>query len=144
MDKIILFDGVCNLCNASVQFIMRHNRSATFKFASLQSEVGRMLLSQYPDLTNVNSVILIANHRAYSQSTAALKIAKQLDGGWKLLYALILIPRPIRDYLYNVIANNRYRWFGQSEKCILPTQEQLAHFISTNMHNTKGDCNSNE
>jgi predicted DCC family thiol-disulfide oxidoreductase YuxK len=124
MDKIILFDGICNLCNRSVRFIMRHDRSATFKFASLQSEVGQKLLNQHPHLAHENSVILIADNRVFSQSTAALKIARQLDGGWKLLYAFILIPAPIRDFIYNIIARNRYRWFGKRDVCSLPTQDQ--------------------
>lgn len=130
MDKIILFDGICNLCNRSVQFIIRHDRSATFKFASLQSEVGQKLLSQFPHLADVNSIILIADNCAYAQSTAALKIARQLNGGLKLLYVFIVIPAALRDFIYNVIAKNRYRWFGRRDHCMVANEEQKNRFIS--------------
>jgi predicted DCC family thiol-disulfide oxidoreductase YuxK len=130
VQKIILFDGVCNLCNRTVQFIIRHDRSATFKFASLQSEVGQSLLRQFPQLADENSVILIINDRAYSKSTAALKIAQELNGGWKFLYTFIVIPRPIRDYIYTHIAKNRYRWFGRQTHCSLESGAGKGRFIT--------------
>lgn len=127
----ILFDGVCNLCNGSVQFILRRDPQARFRFASLQSEAGRRLVTEQGlDPEVLNSVILIEDGRVYRESTAALRIARHMSGAWKLLRVLVLIPRPIRDAVYRLIARNRYRWFGKSETCWLPTPELRARFLS--------------
>lgn len=113
---IVRFDGVCNLCQASVQFIIRHDRTGKFKFAPLPAgESG--------------TVVLEADGRVYTKSTAALHIARKLDGAWKLLYALIVIPRPIRDALYTYIANRRYRWFGRQDTCMVPTADIQNRFL---------------
>lgn len=113
---IVRFDGVCNLCKASVQFIIRHDKRGKFKFAPLQpGEAG--------------SVVLDIGERRYKKSTAALEIVRRLDGAWKLLYALIVIPRPIRDALYMFIANRRYRWFCRQEQCMVPTAEIRNRFL---------------
>ena len=126
----ILFDGVCNLCNGSIQFILKRDPRALFRFASLQSEAGRRLVAENGlDPEVLSSVILIEDGRVYRESTAALRIARHMSGAWKLLRVFVLIPRPIRDALYRLIARNRYRWFGKSETCWLPTPELRARFL---------------
>lgn len=118
---VILFDGVCNLCNSSVQFIINHDKKQVFRFASLQSEFGKNILQQF-DLSdkNIDSVMLFENNSVMIKSTAALNIAKRLGGGYSLLYALIIIPKFIRDFVYDFIARNRYKWFGKQESCMIP------------------------
>lgn len=128
--NIVLFDGVCNLCNASVQFIIRHDKGLVFSFASLQSETANDLLKDFSyTATNLESIVLIENNRLYTRSTAALHIAKNLKGAARLLYTFIIIPRPLRDWVYNWIARNRYRWFGRKESCMVPTKELQARFL---------------
>lgn len=129
MRRIVLFDGECHFCDASVQFILARDRKAAFQFAALQSEAGQALLKEFSVPSDVNSLVLIEGSYYYTKSTAALKIAKQLDGLWKLLYGAILIPRPIRDGLYRYIAKNRYKWFGKKEACRLPSAEQRERFL---------------
>ena len=128
---IILFDGVCNLCNSSVQFVIKHDPDAVFKFASLQSDAGQKLLHKY-NLTanNFNSFVLIEDNTAYTKSTAALKVAKQLAGLTKLLYGFIIVPPFIRNAVYNLIANNRYKWFGKKEECMLPSPLLQSRFLN--------------
>jgi predicted DCC family thiol-disulfide oxidoreductase YuxK len=134
---IILFDGVCNLCNASVQFIIERDPTAIFHFASLQSASGQAILAENAlnatlqnDASAEDSVILVENGKIYDRSTAALRIARQLSGGVKLLYVFIVIPRPIRDFVYKFIAKNRYRWFGKQDACWMPTKELKARFLA--------------
>lgn len=128
---VILFDGVCNLCNSSVQFVIKHDKKDYFKFASLQSDAGQQLLKKY-QLTqdNINSFVLIEDAEAFTKSTAALKVSKQLTGPVKLLYGFIIVPAFIRDVVYTFIANNRYRWFGQRNECMIPTPALKEKFIS--------------
>lgn len=127
---VILFDGVCNLCNASVQFIIKHDTAAKYKFASLQSESGRQLLHHYQlPLTDFNSFVLIRDNKAFTKSTAALMVAKELNGIVKLLYGFIVVPVFIRDAVYNLIAQNRYKWFGKKESCLLPTPALQSRFL---------------
>jgi len=132
MDQpIVLFDGVCNLCNGAVQFIIRHDKKNIFMFASLQSEVGRKILEQYNfPLDEFNSFILIENNKAYTRSTGALRVAKKLNGLWPLLYGFIIIPKFIRDSIYNWVAGNRYKWFGKKDACMIPTPELKTKFLS--------------
>lgn len=127
---ILLFDGVCNLCNTSVQFVIEHDPHAHFKLASLQSEAGQQLLAQF-DLPSddFDSFILIDNGQAYDRSSAALRVAKGLGGLWSLAYIFILIPKPVRDVVYRLIAKNRYRWFGKTEQCWVPTPELKGRFL---------------
>ena len=126
----MLFDGVCNLCNASVQFIVDRDRRGYFAFAPLQSTVGRELLAAHDDVTaGVDSVVLVEGGRAYTRSAAALRIARRLDGAWPLLYGLTIVPRPIADAVYGFVARHRYRWFGQSETCRVPTPELRGRFL---------------
>lgn len=129
MGGILLFDGVCNFCNGSVQFIIKRDQAAYFRFASIQSEAGQELLAQYNIPTEVDSVILIERGRAYTESTAALKVCRQLDGAWKLFSVLLIVPPFIRNVFYRLFAKNRYRFFGQTEACMLPTIEQRKRFL---------------
>lgn len=127
---IILFDGVCNLCNRSVQFVIKHDPKENFLFASLQSETGQKLLQQYQlPVNNFNSFVLIENQKIYTRSTAALKVAIKLNGLIKLMYAFIIVPKFIRDGIYKWISNNRYKWFGKREACMIPTPQLKARFL---------------
>lgn len=129
MRRIVLFDGECNFCDASVQFILKRDAKAVFQFASLQSEIGQELLTALAVPKDLTSLVLIEGERAYTKSTAALKISKQLDGFWKVCYGAILIPRPLRDMVYDFIADNRYKWFGRKQTCMLPTAQQRGRFL---------------
>ncbi|MCT2536897.1 thiol-disulfide oxidoreductase DCC family protein [Aquibacillus koreensis] len=129
MNKIILFDGECNFCDRSVQFIIKRDRTATFKFASLQSDIGEKLREKYQIPKHLDSIILIDESNWYSKSTAALKICKNLNGLWKVLYPLLIVPKPLRDIFYNVIARNRYKWFGKKESCELPSPDIRKRFL---------------
>ncbi|MEO5941933.1 MAG: thiol-disulfide oxidoreductase DCC family protein [Ferruginibacter sp.] len=127
---IILFDGICNLCNGAVQYVIRHDSEAVFQFASLQSESGQNLLQQYNlPKNNFNSFVLIEDNKVYTKSTAALKVAKRLKGGIKLLYGFIIVPAFIRNGVYNIIANNRYKWFGKKNECMIPTPSLQSRFL---------------
>ena len=129
--QVILFDGVCNLCNSSVQFIIKRDPGAKFRFSSLQSDSAKQLLQQAGiDRMKADSLVLLKNAKAYTQSDAALHIAKQLSGLWPIMYVLILIPRPIRNAVYNWIARNRYRWFGKKDQCMIPSPELKHRFLN--------------
>jgi predicted DCC family thiol-disulfide oxidoreductase YuxK len=127
---VLLFDGVCNLCNASVQWILLRDHKAKFRFAALQSETGQALLKHYGlDQANFNSVVLVTADRIYLRSDAPLEIARHLGGGWPLLYGLKWIPKRLRDTVYDWIARNRYRWFGKKEACMLPKPAWKGRFV---------------
>ncbi|GAE34366.1 thiol-disulfide oxidoreductase DCC family protein [Halalkalibacter akibai] len=123
MKYIILFDGVCHFCHGSVQFIYKRDPSAVFAFAALKSETGKNLIRKYDVAPTVDSLVLIEDSHVYIKSTAALRISRRLRGVWKLFYLLIIIPRPIRDRAYDIFAKNRYRWFGKTELCNLPSKD---------------------
>jgi len=126
----ILFDGVCNLCNSSVRFVIKHDKNAVFKFASLQSDAGQQLIATHGLATNAfNSFILIENNKVYLESTAALRVARQLNGLLPLLYSAIIIPPFIRNSVYKYISKHRYQWFGKREECWLPTKELSERFL---------------
>lgn len=130
--KIILFDGVCNLCNNAINFIIERDKKDIFRFASLQSELGRKLTAERGiDVDEaMNSMVLIEPGVAYYQrSTAALEIAKDLSGGYSLLGNLSYLPEVFRDGIYNLIAGNRYKWFGKKDACMIPTPELKAKFL---------------
>lgn len=129
--KIIIFDGVCNLCNGSVQFVIKHDKKSLFKFASLQSEAGQSLLQQYLLPTkDYTSFVLIENNRAYTRSSAALRVAKHLSGPISFLYGFIIVPAFIRDAVYNLISKNRYKWFGKKDSCMIPTPQLKERFLN--------------
>jgi len=129
--KIVLFDGVCNLCNRSIQYVIRHDKKDIFRFAPLQSKIGEQLVKERGiDTSKVDSIILIEPDVAYyTKSTAALKISKAFGGGYKLLTIFEWVPPVLRDRVYDIVAKNRYRWFGKREECMVPTPELKAKFL---------------
>ena len=129
-NNVVIFDGVCNLCNWSVQFIIKHDPKAIFKFTSLQSEFGTALAKEHGlSSENPESVLLLKDGELLSKSAAALAIVTELNGIWKLLVIFRLIPQNIRDSIYDWIANNRYYWFGKRDKCMVPTEGIKERFI---------------
>jgi predicted DCC family thiol-disulfide oxidoreductase YuxK len=130
MGAIVLFDGVCNFCNGTVNYIIAHDAAGYFKFTPLQSEAGEELVRKYGiDTAETDSVILIEDERSYLHSTAALRIAKRLDGIASWAQAFIIVPRPIRDLLYKLFAKYRYKLFGRQDTCMIPTPEIKARFL---------------
>ena len=127
---VVLFDGVCNLCNAGVNLLLDLDRDGYFKVAALQSEAGQRLLAQcgLPG-DDFESFVLVEDGRCYQRSEGALRVARRLPGAWRLLYGFILLPAPLRDTLYDLIARNRYRLFGRRDTCRLPTPELQARFL---------------
>jgi len=129
-DRLLFFDGVCNLCNGLVQFIIRKDRRKIFHFASLQSKTGQRFLNAHVLLTqDLNSLVYWRKGRALTRSTAALNVARDLGGAWPMAYAFILVPRFLRDALYDLIARKRYSWFGKRETCMVPTPELRERFL---------------
>lgn len=129
VSPVILFDGVCNLCNGSVLFIIKRDPQAKFRFASLQSDFGRQQLLKFNRSATLESVLLIEADKLYDKSTAALKIASKLSGLWPLLSIFRVVPKSWRDGVYTWIARNRYQWFGKREACMIPTPELKSRFI---------------
>ncbi|WP_226913053.1 thiol-disulfide oxidoreductase DCC family protein [Flavicella marina] len=128
--SVILFDGLCSLCDSSVQFVLKRDTKNKFVFASLQSEVGVAFLKTQPEtIRATDSIILVTENNVYSKSTAALHIAKSLNGFWPISILFILIPNFFRDWVYDGIAKKRYKWFGKLETCRVPTQEEKKKFI---------------
>lgn len=128
---LVFFDGVCNLCNGFVNFLIDHDPEGQFKFAALQSEAARPYLQAFDvDPEALDSVIVIEKGRLYRESTAALRILRRLGPPWAVLYyAFIGIPRPLRDLVYRYIALNRYDWFGKRDQCRIPTPDLKARFL---------------
>ena len=128
---VILFDGVCNLCNGSVLFIIKRDVQLKLKFASLQSEYGAEQMKRFNlPPSALNSVLLIKNGQLFQKSNAALEIARMLDGMWPGMYAFKIVPIFIRDFVYDWIAKNRYRWFGKKDECMIPTPQMKARFVN--------------
>jgi predicted DCC family thiol-disulfide oxidoreductase YuxK len=128
MNPIVLFDDVCSLCNASVQFIISRDLRSVFRFASLQSETGKVLREKF-GVPEVDSLVLLENGRYYTKSSAALRICRRLAGVWKLFYIFWLVPKPLRDYIYDFVAKHRYEWFGKRDHCLIPTPDIRARFL---------------
>jgi predicted DCC family thiol-disulfide oxidoreductase YuxK len=127
---LVLFDGVCQFCNSSVNFIMDHDPARRFCFAALQSPLGEAMLRRFHLPTNsVDSVILIEQNRCYLKSTAALRIARRLQSPWPALSLFIVLPALVRDLGYDWLARNRYRWFGKLDMCRVPTPEVRERFV---------------
>ncbi|MBF9142304.1 thiol-disulfide oxidoreductase DCC family protein [Hymenobacter properus] len=131
---VILFDGVCNLCNGFVQFVIRHDAAGRYRFAALQSEAGRGLLAAHGVApaalaAEPDSVVLLSDGRFYSHSGAVLRIARGLGGLWQAAALAEVLPRAWRDAAYRFVARHRYRWFGREESCWLPTPELKARFL---------------
>lgn len=130
MSAIVLFDGECNFCDASVQFIIQRDSRGYFNYASLQSDVGQKLLTEFHIPKETDSFVLVEDGKAYIKSAAALQITRHLDGAWKFLYALIIVPAPLRNFVYDYIAANRYKWFGKkADHCMLPSPEVRQRFL---------------
>ena len=127
---IVLFDGVCNLCNGLVNFIIKRDRKAIIKFAPLQSNIaGEILQNHQFNNQELNSVIVLINDKIYTKSTAAILLIKELGGVWKAFYLLIYIPKFIRDFVYTLISKSRYKIFGKKNSCMIPTSETASRFL---------------
>ena len=127
----VLFDGHCNLCSGSVKFIIRWDRHRRFHFASLQSEVGRRIVEQFGgNPADIETILLLEDGRLYDRSSAALRIARRLGFPLPLFSALLVVPAPLRDLVYRWIARNRYRWFGRTDACMVPTDELRSRFLT--------------
>ncbi|GAA0349133.1 thiol-disulfide oxidoreductase DCC family protein [Bacillus horti] len=129
---ILLFDGVCNMCNSLVQFVIKHDKKEIFYFASLQSEAGKLLLERV-GLAHIDmdTFVYVDHSRAFIKSSAALRVFRDLGGWWRLLYIGIIVPRVIRDGIYEQVAKRRYKWFGKKEECMLPTPQQRKRFLES-------------
>ena len=128
---VILFDGVCNFCNSAVNFTIKRDKKAIIQYAPLQSEKGRLFLRQYNlPVEEMKSFVFIEEGKAYLRSTASLKVCRHLNGLWPLLYVFIIVPRFIRDGIYNFIAKNRYKWFGMRQECMMPTPDVRKRFLT--------------
>lgn len=127
---VILYDGICNLCNGTVRFLIKHDKREKLLFASLQSKTGQKLLrqKQFPTENN-DSFIIIVNGQALMKSDAALAVSKELGGCFTLFLVLRVIPKFIRDYMYSIVAKNRYKWFGKKNHCMVPTPELKERFL---------------
>lgn len=129
--SIVLYDGVCGFCNSSVQFIIKRDPSKRFKFAPLQSEIGRSLAATHGyDPERIDGLILIEDGKAYWKSSAALRIARRLNWLWPIFMALIIIPRVVRDWFYDQFAKRRYRWFGKLDACPIPSESDRERFVN--------------
>lgn len=129
--KIILFDGVCNLCNSSIQFVIKRDTDDMFRYAALQSEIGQKLISERNiDTENIDSIILIEPGVAYyTKSDAALQVGKSLKGYRTISSVFNLIPSGLRNIIYDFVARNRYRWYGKKDQCMIPTPELTGKFL---------------
>jgi predicted DCC family thiol-disulfide oxidoreductase YuxK len=144
VDSLVLFDGKCNLCNGAVQFMIDHERAPNLTFAPLQSDLAserltaamgekaaRALVDGATGNGDPDTIVVIEDGKAYTHSTAALRIASHLKAPWRWAFVFYVVPRFIRDVVYRWIARNRYRWFGKSESCRVPTPELRARFVAT-------------
>jgi predicted DCC family thiol-disulfide oxidoreductase YuxK len=130
MEKVILFDGVCNLCNGAVNFVIRKDKKQVFRFASLQSNAAKDLLKPFASRSaGADSMLLLENNHLYNKSAAALRVARRLPFPWPLLYGFMIVPRFIRDKVYDIVAKNRYKWFGKREQCMVPREQLRARFL---------------
>ncbi len=129
--SVIFFDGVCNLCNASVQFAIEHDKKDVFRFTALQGDYAKNILTKFNlNPENMNSIILMEDDKLYNKSSAALRIAKRLNGIFPILYVFIVVPKFIRDWFYDIIAKNRYKWWGKQESCWVPSPELKSKFYN--------------
>jgi predicted DCC family thiol-disulfide oxidoreductase YuxK len=127
---VIFFDGICNLCNALVGFVIRRDGAARFRFAALGSATAERLLGEGGvDGEPGDSIVLVEDGRTYRNSTAVLRIVRRLRFPWPVVYALIAVPAPLRDWVYRLVARNRYRWFGRRHRCMVPRPELQARFL---------------
>ena len=129
---VIFFDGECNLCNRSVQFVIRHDKQKLFRFAALQSESGKQVIAKLTEngAKVPDSFILKYKNSYYVRSSAALMVARLIGGGWQMLYGFTIIPRFLRDSIYDFVSRNRYKWFGKQNECMIPTPELMDRFLT--------------
>lgn len=128
---VILFDGVCNFCNSAINFVLKQDKKDIFRFAPLQSEAGQKLLQQYSLSTkDFDSFVLIDNGKVHKKSAASLRVMTKLPWYWKEAQLFRIIPTIFRDAIYDFIAQNRYKWFGRKDQCMIPTQEMKSRFLS--------------
>ena len=128
--NVILFDGVCNFCNNSINFAIKRDKKNQLKFAAMQSTAGIQLMEQYGlPVKDMQSFVFIENGVAHNRSTAALNVCKYLNAGWSLLFVFIIVPKFFRDGVYNFIAKNRYKWFGKQNECMVPTAAIRSKFL---------------
>lgn len=128
--KVILFDGVCNLCNGSVNWVIDHDKKKLFKFAALQSDFGKQTISKAGLTQNyLNTIVLVDGSAIYTKADAVLEILKQIGGIYSLAVTFYVVPAFLRNYLYDIVAANRYKWFGKNESCRVPTAELKARFL---------------
>lgn len=128
---IILFDGVCNFCNSAVNFVIKRDKKSVLRFATLQSAIAQEILQKnnLPD-ADLSSFVFVEKGKIYTRSTAALRVFKYLKGLWPLMYGFIIVPKFIRDIIYNWFAKNRYQWFGKKEVCMIPTNDVRSRFLN--------------
>lgn len=126
--SIILFDGVCNLCNGTIDFVIKRDRKRKYRYASLQSEIGAKVAGSF-SVGGMETILLVEDGRTYDRSSAILRIMKGLGGVYLLLFSLIIIPKFLRDFVYKIVARNRYRWFGTRDSCRLPSPDERALFL---------------
>lgn len=129
MERIIIFDGECNFCDQSVKFIIKRDPNGLYKFASLQSDIGKELLNKHNVQEDIDSFVLLEGGNCYFKSSSALRVCRNLKGAWKFAYILLVIPRPFRDLFYGIVAKNRYKWFGKRDSCMLPSPEERKRFL---------------
>ena len=130
INNVIFFDGVCNLCNSSVNFVIDRDAKGVFKFSTLQSSFAKRMLEQNGfNSLELESIVFYSDNKFYKRSRAALEIAKKMSGGWPLMYAFIIVPGFLRDAIYNLIAAKRYQWFGRTDSCRIPTPELESRFF---------------
>jgi predicted DCC family thiol-disulfide oxidoreductase YuxK len=127
--SVLLFDGVCTLCNGSVRFVIERDPAGRFQFAPLQSAAARRLLEKAPQPLP-DSLVLVEEGRLFTRSTAVLRIARGLGFPWPLAYLFVAVPRPLRDWVYDILASHRYRWFGRRDACMVPTPELRSRFLN--------------
>ena len=128
--KIILFDGVCNLCDSSVKFVIEHDKKDIFRFVSLQSELGQKIINHIGASTIDSSILYEPGKAYYLKSDVAFKILKEIGGFYKVLLVFSILPKSIRDHIYDYVAKNRYKWFGRKESCLIPTTELQSKFLA--------------
>lgn len=127
---VVLFDGVCNFCNSSVNFIINHDKKNYFRYAAIQLEPGQALMKKFNlDPVNLSSFVLVEGEKYYTKTTAVLRVAKNLGFPWNLSYIFIVVPPFIRNISYNIIAKYRYKWFGKREACRVPTHKEREKFL---------------
>jgi predicted DCC family thiol-disulfide oxidoreductase YuxK len=125
-----LFDGLCNLCSGIVLFTIKKDPEGMFKYAALQSDAGRSFLKRFAlPMDDLNSFILVEGNKHYLKSTAALRVVRRMRGLWPLLYVFMIIPRSIRDLIYDLLVKNRYKWFGKKDECLIPTPDIKGRFL---------------